>query len=600
MNRYFRWQGFVSFIAVIAIIAGLFYLFAEPLIKKAIEKGTSLYTGAEVNVEEVDLTYSPLSLTVIGFQATDPEKPTLNMVSFKKAKAGVDVWQYLFGKVIIDDLIVEGVAFANERASVGDVYLAVESEEEEQQKDKLSLDEIKDNLPSAKEVINNSNLLTVKAGKELQSSYKTELENLKNIKEELPSKELLKQYQAEVKALADIKIKTPQDLAKLKEQYDALKIKFKAEKAKLKKAKEQFASSKNIITNNVVALKNAPQQDWQVIEQKYQLDSFEGGDLAHIIFGEQAREYYDIAETAYQKLAPMLAAKKTPEQIEKLAAEGRFVPFDEEQALPELLIKKALFSVVSEQGDFVIEFNEFTHQHWIRNNPTLYKLYSDNVKGKGRVSLNGDFTVQPNSDFNSQGKWSLADLLLDNIPLEASDKLALLMTQADLFAGGNFTISSTNSNNNIDASNSFEIINAKYENKSDNKLSKIVMETLADKDKLVVDLGVLGNIQQPSLSISSPLDDIFKDALNKQIDSKVAEFKSKVQSGLQEKLTQQLGLSAEEQGELGDVEGLLADSDNLLDNLLSSNVVKQQEDKLKDKAKDKLKDKLKGKLGDLF
>lgn len=600
MNRYFRWQGFVGFIAVIGIIVGLFYLFAEPLIKKAIEKGTSIYTGAEVNVEAVDLVYSPLSLSVIGFQATDPEKPTHNMVSFEKAKAGVDLWQYLFGKVIIDDLIVEGVAFANERATAGDVYSNVESEEENSLKNKLSLDEIKDNLPSAKDVINNSNLLTVKAGKELQNSYKTELENLKNIKSELPSKELLKQYQAEVKALADVEINTPQDLATLKEKYDALKVKFNAEKAKLKKAKEQLTSSKNIITNNVVALKNAPQQDWRAIEQKYQLDSFEGGDLAHILFGEQAREYYDITETVYQKLAPMLAAKKTPEQEEKLSAEGRFVPFDEEQKLPELLIKKALFSVVSPQGDFVIEFNEFTHQHWIRNQPTLYKLYSNNVKGKGTVSLNGDFTVQPNSNFNSHGKWSLTDLILDSIPLEASDKLALLMTQADLFADGKFTISNAGDSSNIDASNRFEIKNAQYENKSDSKLSKIVMDSLAGKDKLVVDLGVLGNIQQPSISISSPLDDIFKDALNKQIDSKVAEFKAKVQSGLQEKLTEQLNLSADEQGELGDLEGLITDSDNLLDNLLSSNVVKQQEDKLKDKAKDKLKDKLKGKLGDLF
>lgn len=597
MGRYLRWQGFVGFFAIVALIVGLLYVFAEPLIKKGIEKGTSLYTGAEVNVADVELTYSPVSLTVKDFQATDPEKPTHNMISFAKAQAGLDLWQYLFGKVIIDELAVEGVAFAVERASEGDVYITTEESADDASPEKgLSLDEIKDDLPSAKDVINNSDLITIKAGKNLQTSYRNELAKLKDVKESLPSKDALKQYQAEVKALAELDIKTPQDLAQLKEKYDALKEKLTAEKNKLKQAKEQISNSKEIISHDVIALKNAPQQDWQAIEQKYQLDSFEGGDLAHILFGEQAREYYDIAETVYQRIAPMLAAKETTEQEEEVAASGRFVLFDEEQALPELLVKKAHFSITSPQGDFVIEFDEFTHQHWIRQMPTLYRLNSNNLKGKGEVLLNGEFNVNENSDFASQGKWSLMNLLLENMPLSASDKLSLLMTSADLFASGNFSLN----NAHVDAANSFTIKNAQYQNNSDTKLSNIVMESLASKDKLVVDLGIFGHVEQPSLSVSSPLDDLFKDALNKQIDTKVAEFKSKVQQGLQDKLTEQLNLSSDEAGELANLDALLSDSDEIFDNLLKSNVVKQQEDKLKNKAKDKLKDKLKGKLGDLF
>ena len=112
MKRFIRWQGLVAFVVLLGIVVGGLYFFAESLTKKAIIKSAEATFGAEVNISEVQLSYSPLKLTVVDLQVTDSDKPEQNLFSFEQAAASVDVWQYLFGKVIIDELEVSQLAFS--------------------------------------------------------------------------------------------------------------------------------------------------------------------------------------------------------------------------------------------------------------------------------------------------------------------------------------------------------------------------------------------------------------------------------------------------------------------------------------------------------
>ena len=131
MAKFIRWQGIVAFIVLSALVTGFLYFFAESLVKSGIVSSAESAFGAEVNVRDVELSYSPLQISVIGLQVTDKELPTQNVFSFEKATAGVDVWQYLFGKIIIDELEVSQLAFSSVRAKVGEVYLNDEVDEDE-------------------------------------------------------------------------------------------------------------------------------------------------------------------------------------------------------------------------------------------------------------------------------------------------------------------------------------------------------------------------------------------------------------------------------------------------------------------------------------
>jgi uncharacterized protein (TIGR03545 family) len=598
MMRFIRWQGLATFFVIIIGIIIFFYMFAETLIKLGIEKGTSHYTGAEVNVASVELSYSPVTLAINGFQATDAQQPENNMVAFNQAVAGIDVWQYFLGKIIIDDLTVDGLQFSGKRAEKGQIFLEKESgDNTDKDGDSSVLPDIKANLPNAKDIVNNSDLLTVKASKALQATYTTEKENLANIQDDLPDKARLEEYKQQLKELSKTKVKSLDDLEALKSKYDQLKKQFKEDKASVKSAKTKLASAKTAIAEKLTALKEAPQQDWQHIEKKYQLENIDGADFAHILFGDKAREYYDVALTVYEKLSPLLTNSGTSEAVvEKEAATGRFVYFSEENPQPEFLIKHALFSLILPQGDFEIEVHEATHQHWVKNLPTTYKITSSNLLKQGRGAMTGQLQLTQEQNFSSHGQWLISDAVIENAQLRESDSLSLSLEQGNLSGQGSYTADQ----DNVDSQNSFTLSQGQYQGNANSSMGEMLIETISSVDELTVKLSATGSLTSPDWHISSPLDKALKNALGAQVSKKLAGFKADVQSGLNDKLTSALGMSSSDNADIVNIETLLSDSDNALDNLLDSDIIKEKEEELKNKAKDKVKDKLKEKLGKFF
>ncbi len=599
MARFIRWQGLVAFVLLSALVAGLLYLFAESLVKSAIVSSAESAFGAEVNVADVKLGYSPLQLSVLGMQVTDKESPSKNLFSFERATAGVDVWQYLFGKIIIDKLEVSQLAFSNVRSQAGKVYLNDESSDKEESlsdQAKGMLPEVDMQLPDIKALLDDSNLLTVKASNQLKDSYKIEQEKLKALKTQLPSKAKLKSYQDKVEALGKMKVSSLADIEKIKTEFDKIKTEFKADQALIKKAKQQVLDSKKILAKQINEVKTAPNKDWKQIEKTYQLDSVNTEDFAHILFGEKARGYVQKAQWLYEQASPLMANMKeegTAATEDKSHAEGRFIFFKEDTPLPAILVKKALFSIQLEQGEVIVTGSELTHQHWIRGKDSLININSiDN----GELKLSSNFKLTQSGEFNADGEWLVNDRTLSNTELTQSKALTLSLSSGQLDGIGSFNLV----NGDVEATNQFSLRQASYQGEAKSKITNLLLDTIKSLDSLTVDVGVNGEMTKPSFTIASSLNDALTGAFKQQVSGKLDEFKKKVNKGLNEKLTTALKLGDSQSAELLDLEALLTDSDKALDDLKNSDLVKQQQKKLEDKVKDKAKDKLKNKLGDLF
>ncbi|HBY85937.1 MAG TPA: TIGR03545 family protein [Colwellia sp.] len=599
MARFIRWQGLVAFVLLSALVAGLLYLFAESLVKSAIVSSAESAFGAEVNVADVKLGYSPLELSVLGMQVTDKENPSKNLFSFERATAGVDVWQYLFGKIIIDKLEVSQLAFSSVRPQAGKVFLNDESSDKEESlsdQAKAMLPEVDMQLPDIKALLDDSNLLTVKASNQLKDSYKVEQEKLKALKTQLPSKAKLKSYQDKVEALGKMKVSSLADIEKIKTEFDKIKAEFKADQALIKKAKQQVLNSKEILAEQINEVKTAPNKDWKQIEKTYQLDSVNTEDFAHILFGEKARGYVQKAQWLYEQASPLMDNMKddgTTASEDKSHAEGRFIFFKEETPLPAILVKKALFSIQLEQGEVVVTGSELTHQHWIRGKDSLININSiDN----GELKLSSNFKLTQSGEFNADGEWLVNDRTLSNTELTQSKALTLSLSSGQLDGIGSFNLV----NGDIEATNQFSLRQASYQGEAKSKITNLLLDTIKSLDSLTVDVGVNGEMTKPSFTIASSLNDALTGAFKQQVSGKLDEFKKKVNNGLNEKLTTALKLGDSQSAELLDLEALLTDSDKALDDLKNSDLVKQQQKKLEDKVKDKAKDKLKNKLGDLF
>jgi uncharacterized protein (TIGR03545 family) len=598
MSRFIRWKGLVSFFVVIALIMTFIYFFADALVKKGIEKSGEWYLGAEVNVENVEIMYAPLTLNIEGFQATDPEKPTHNLVSFSQASAGVDVWQYLFGKLYISDLTVAELRIDQPRLSVGQVFTLIDQNAENGNKgaDNSVLPGLDVSLPTVDELLNNSELLTVKQGKVLEQSYQIEKKKLQGIYETLPNKDTLADYKKQVEALTNIKINSLADLEKLNKDFTALKAQFDADQAIVKQAKEQVSTSKALLTKQTQALKEAPSADWKIIESKYQLDSVEGADFAHLLFGEQAREYFGYADAVYQKIAPLIKSSKVDKQAEKTTSEGRYIHFNDDTPLPDVLIEQANFSLILPQGEFAISGKELTHQHWVRGNNSVVNVESDNVQGSGKLALALDFSLDKQRILSGNGIWKLSDVDLNAVSLQQSSAFTLQLDSGLLSGNGTFSLL----DDQLDSENSLNLDNTQYSGAGTSHLSTLFIDTVQSLKTLSLTITAKGKMTAPKLSISSPLDKQLKNSMVKQVSNKLTSFKTDVKAGLNTKLSKALGMSSDEAQSLVDVEGLISQTDQALDNLINSDVVKAKKKEFEDKQKKKLEDKVKEKLGKLF
>ncbi|MFT7009086.1 MAG: hypothetical protein ACJAXJ_003634 [Colwellia sp.] len=605
MKNYVRFSGLISFFVVTLLVVFLLYLFAETLVKSTIEQVGGTMIGAEVNVASVDLEYSPLMLTINNLEVTDAEQPSHNLFSVKQSKAGIDLWQFLLGKTIIEQLDVVKLELMTQRSHVGDVYGKKQSDEQQPLVVESLLPAMDLQLPDVKSILDDSNLLTVKAAEQLQTSYDEEKLKLNALKEKLPSKAKLAAYKLKIKNISKMKVKNLDDFNKVKTEFDNIKKDFNDDQAIVKAAKAQFLSSKQRLVKNVSALKNAPKQDWQTIESKYQLETVNTEDFAHILFGEQARGYYQKAEKLYQRIAPFLNSdnKVNEDTQANLNAQGRFIHFDENSPLPEFLVKNAKLSMVLAQGDFEITAKELTHQHWYRNNPSTVHINSTKLTHGGDVTMDSQFERAKNGDLSGEGQWLIKQFALQNMQLTDVKSLALTLIEGKLSGSGDFAVNQNNDtgsthtkSSNIVSNSHFVLANASYQGEADNKFAGILLDTFKSLDELTLNVNVVGDVEQPKFNMSSSLDKAVKGAFKKQIANKLIEFKTQVNSGLNEKLAQSLQLSNENDTELVNFEALLGDTNNALEQLKNSDVVKQQKKKLQDKAKDKLK----SKLSDLF
>ena len=110
-----RWWGIAVFIIITILLVLAWYLVAPIVIKSSIETAGTKFLGAKLDIEQVDLQLFPLGVTITGIEATDADQPMSNLVEIKTIKFSVDSSTLLWKKVLIDEVIIDGVQLATKR-----------------------------------------------------------------------------------------------------------------------------------------------------------------------------------------------------------------------------------------------------------------------------------------------------------------------------------------------------------------------------------------------------------------------------------------------------------------------------------------------------
>jgi uncharacterized protein (TIGR03545 family) len=576
MKSIIRLPGLIAFFVIVGLMAATSIVFMDDWIKLVAEKSLSQTTGAEVNIASVEHTFSPFGITLNHIQLTDPKAPMTNQLEAVSVSAKIDLAPLLLRKLIINDLTISGVQLGSLRESQGDVYLKPLEE----------LSRVTDVFTDAKEMLSVDDILaksplkTTKAVESTQAVYAKHRESLQQQYAALPSKDKLANYQTQIKSLTETDYKDPIKLVAAKKEFDKLQEEILKDKKQFSDFKQSVSEAKNELSPQLLALKQAPEQDYEQLKSLLSGDADAINDVTALVFGEQVGEWTQYALAAFDIVGPMLNAQSKVEE-EQLGYAGKWISFDDTSSLPDLWIKKAQISLQWQQENIISHWQDITHQHDVLGRPTVFSVNSIKSSLWQSFVLNGDLWLGQ-SGAKANQRWALSGLKLSNLDLISQEKLTSQLESGLLSSQGKASLDGET----VSGNGSIDLNSLMLKATGSNKMTNIVADTLNQLKKLTINTDIAGTIDNLDLSFSSDL--------NKQIGAALLSNVSAEQQTKLNALKQKLNKKTE--GMLGDnnrqlsqwldweklADGDLGSINKLLEAKLSS-VIDQKKDELKKK-----------------
>ncbi|WP_370980985.1 TIGR03545 family protein [Agaribacterium sp. ZY112] len=593
-----RWQGLLAFIAIVGGLALAFYLFAGTLIKWGMEAGGEEIFNAKVNVNKVELQYSPAGITVHGVSVGDENAAMRNLFEFEQATMQLRLLRLLMGQVIIEDMSLTGLAFDTERSKSGLLKKKPLSPEEvkAQAEEETLKEEISKGLkdaaaaaPDAKTLLAREPLKTDAAYKTLATSIDEKKKSWENLEKRLPNSNKLKSYEQDIKKLTSGELKSVADFNARKRKFDDIKKAMRADKKAIDEAKTLIKRSQKELKGELSNLKNAPKADYEHLKNKYGLNAGGVANLSGLLFGSEVGEYSNTFLYWYNKAQPYIARineiKSEAEAEEPIRLEGRFIRFPEQEPLPDFLIKRGKLSMLDDMGEILILANNLTHQQEITGKPSTLTLSS---KQWGQMSgLNADAILDyRQTPAVNTANFSVASLGLSKQKLSESNKLAVTMDKAN----GRLSGSAKLIDGKLDGDAKALFSKAKFSSDGKTQFAKEVGAALEKIHSFDLDIGFTGAVDELDLRIGSNLDSQLQKAFNQRFKEKQTEWRAKLDTALNERLNAYLKDLDPNLGLPADT-NLLSKNGTKLDDLLKTQLqdyAKQQQDKAEAQAKKEL------------
>ncbi|MFT7559009.1 MAG: hypothetical protein ACI93R_000912 [Flavobacteriales bacterium] len=593
MKDMIRWVGFPLFIALFTALFACVYFFAEPILKSTIESQGSEFAGAKVELRDLELSWSPAGITLMGLQVSDADNPMQNLFELERATATIELERLLFSQVLIDELVIESLQLGSPRKTSGAISHSKNIDNESTSTTQEHLENIKTKLPSVDDVLAKEPLLTVEAQQALKDSYTNYKERWTKIQSQLPTQEDLDTHK---KAFSDLQNKKFNSAAEYEEghrELRSLKDALKNDRKALAEAKIFIVESQKDMTLRTKNLAQAPQKDWENLSEKYSLDQGGALNMSKLLLGDTYSKYTEDALAWYTKLKPYLQGSNEDAKEEASAAErgeGTFFHFSQENPVPDFLIRKTALSIITEHGSVEGEITNITHQHDIIGKPTHAKFHST-------TAFNADdFQLDATIDHRNQQQKESVNFLLKGLDVKSlnlsdSDTMSASLDTAKALIKGNFTFDQGRLAGLVNMQ--FDATKISANGKS--QLAQEISKTLENINSFDLEAKMSGSLKDIDTAIRSNLDTQVGAAFTQRLSAKQEEWSNDLKAGLNSKLQSY----AKENDALAQLLGnedskldlQLADADELLKSSLKS---------FTDESLDKAKDKLKNKLNNLF
>jgi uncharacterized protein (TIGR03545 family) len=117
--RLFRWKAIGPLAVFLLVVALLYWLLADPLVRRGVEAGGTALVGAKVDLRAADVRLGDGVVMLDGLAVTNPSSPMTNLLEADRIAVNVKIAPLLEKKLIIDTVAFRGLKFGTPRKTSG-------------------------------------------------------------------------------------------------------------------------------------------------------------------------------------------------------------------------------------------------------------------------------------------------------------------------------------------------------------------------------------------------------------------------------------------------------------------------------------------------
>jgi uncharacterized protein (TIGR03545 family) len=532
-NKKFRVLGIAVFGVLTGLIGVFFILFLDGIIKDTIEDRGSIVMESQIDIASLSTSLLSQSMDIGNLQIANADKLDENLVQADRIKFDFDGSRALSKKVIIDDMILEGLRLNQKREVPAKPYKPTSEDLEKEPKDTsstgfgvpLGLD-----FKNPKDILKNETLETLEVIEKTKGDLKALKTKWQTQVDQQLSKESLAQFQQRIKDLQakSKNLKDSKAIQSITADIQALRNDIQTRIDTIKNFKKDLEGDIRQARKLASKIKGLPKKDFDRLRKKYSLDLKGGTGLVSKMVSGPLKAKIDKAWGYYKKISPYLKSdsksEPKPEKMER--GKGQFIKFTSPNPFPDFLIRKAKLSLNVWDQDVEGGFQGLT------NDPKVY--------GK---PFHLNFTATQNEAF----KQFKLELILDRTRVKAKDFLetkvdSLKIKPVPLGDWATLTQGFADINGVIDIQNEQKFIGNftvkvhgatfAQTGEASNEMSRVLGKVLKSINQFYIQGIAEGTPDVYTLRIKTDLDEILAKSVRKLFDEKIKTFEADLKKSI--------------------------------------------------------------------
>ena len=562
MAKWIRWWGLGAFVVVTAILVGVWVWLVDGWVKGLIEETGTEAVGAKVELDAADLTLLPAGLTLTRLQITDPKHPMTNAVDIARVAMGLDGLNLLRHKMIIEEMVVDGVRLGTPRTTSGAVKPSPEESPTEQDAGMFSIELPALEIPDVKRLVEQEDLETLRLIESLKADLQQEHQTWNARLESLPGTAQLADYKARIKTIKKSAKGGLEGVLGGVGEVQSLKQQIEQDIDSLKHAKNEFAGKIDLLRTRFEQIKTAPQRDIHHLKAKYNLSPQGLANMSQTLLGGEIGSWVREGATWYERLKPYLEGAQVsgggesgPEVQKPLRGKGVDVQFKEAHPLPDFLIRTTTVSVNLKMGDLAGTVRNITTDQPALGHPTTFTFSGEHLTGVKTVSLEGALNHVVPANPQDQMTIQAQGYELANLTVSKDAKWPVMLTSGV----GDANIQVNMKGPALTATGAANLKRLKLaagKEGDSNPLTTALSAAVRDVSQFSLHANVQGTVDHYDVTLSSDLDHILQQAAGKMVNDLAAKFGAELQAAISAKMAEPM---QELKKNLAGIEGIAGD-----------------------------------------